>query len=87
MKFSLIGFVEMILTATYEPYQAKNKIFFVSPYAADPKKMALSKKIFHDLERIFFFFITKIHTFSLEDISFLHVLCYFSIQFYCQILN
>ena len=65
---------------------AENKILFVSPYATEPKKMALPKKIFH----VFFFFFLlfiKIYTFSLEYFSLLHVLHYFSIQFCCKILN
>ena len=39
---------------------------------------------FHDLEIIVFFLFNKIYTFSLKDFSLLR---YFSIQFYCKILN
>ena len=35
------------------PTKAKNKIFFVSPYATDPKKKPHPEKGFHDLD--FFF--------------------------------
>ena len=47
--------------------KAKNKIFFVSPFVTDPKKIGpTQKKLFHDLEIFFFFFLfTEIYTFSL----------------------
>ena len=66
-------------------YKARNKIIFVSPYTTDPKKWPFPKIFFHDLEIDFFFYSdTEIYTFSLEDFS---LLLYFSIQFYCKILN
>ena len=59
----------------FNPYflriaHAKNKLFFVSPYATNPKKMALRKFFFHDLEIIFFFIHQNLYL-SLEDFSLL----------------
>ena len=52
--------------------KAKNKIFFVSPYVTDLKKMVLPKTFFHDLKiKNMFFLFTTIYTFSLEDITLL----------------
>ena len=63
--------------------QAKHKILLVSPYATDPKKMALPPDFFFMIWNFFLF--TIIYTFSLEDVFLL--ICYFPIQFYCKILN
>ena len=66
--------------------KAKNKIFFVSPYTTDPKKMALPRFFFFMIWKLKIFLFIHQNLYCLIK-GFPSLLCYFSVQFYCKILN
>ena len=70
-------------------FQAKNKIFFVSPYKKwTLKKWPYPKIFFHDLEiKNIFFLFTKIYTFSLKGLFFITLLFFHTILLQNSKLN